>query len=174
MRGGGTWASFCDSRPVLRLNVCSRASFHLRTETNHVGTGVEVYVPRGSCMKAILFVDDHEVLARLSCEILQEQGYRAVSAYSAQDALDKFEKSNFDLLVTDFRMEGMNGLELAKLIHEKNPAVPVIIVTGYGPIDGGQDVKACLQKEELFPALLDKIKTYLDETPEYEAEKVSS
>lgn len=124
-------------------------------------------------MKAILFVDDHEVLARLSCEILQEQGYRAVSAYSAQDALDKFEKNSFDLLVTDFRMEGMNGLELAKLIHQKNPAVPVIIVTGYGPIDGGQDVKACLQKEELFPALLDKIKTYLDETPELEEQNVS-
>lgn len=124
-------------------------------------------------MKAILFVDDHEVLARLSCEILQMQGYRAVSAYSAQDALEKFEKNNFDLLVTDFKMEGMNGLELAKRIHQKNPAVPVIIVTGYGPVDGGDDVKACLQKEELFPALIDKIKTYLDESPEYEEEKVS-
>ncbi len=120
-------------------------------------------------MKAILFVDDHEVLARLSCEILQMQGYRAVSAYSAQDALDKFEKNNFDLLVTDFRMEGMNGLELAKIVHQKNPTVPVIIVTGYGPIDGGQDVKVCLPKEELFPALLDKIRAYLEETPEYDA-----
>ncbi len=45
-------------------------------------------------MKAILFVDDHEVLARLSCEILEMQGYRAVSAYSAADALDKFEKED--------------------------------------------------------------------------------
>ncbi len=125
-------------------------------------------------MKAILFVDDHEVLARLSCEILQMQGYRAVSAYSAQDALDKFEKNNFDLLVTDFRMEGMNGLELAKIIHQKNPSVPVIIVTGYGPIDGGQDVKVCLQKEELFPALLDKIKAYLEESPEYDTAQQAS
>ena len=112
-------------------------------------------------MKAILFVDDHEVLARLSCEILEMQGYRAVSAYSAADALDKFEKEKFDILVTDFRMEGMNGLELAKQVHQKDPAVPVIIVTGYGPIDGGSDVNVCLQKEELFPALLEKIKLYL-------------
>lgn len=43
-------------------------------------------------MKAILFVDDHEVLARLSCEILEMHGYRAVSAYSAQDALEKFDR----------------------------------------------------------------------------------
>ncbi len=114
-------------------------------------------------MKAILFVDDHEVLARLSCEILEMQGYRAVSAYSAQDALDKFQREKFDLLVTDFRMEGMNGLELAKRIHATSPNVPVIVVTGYGPLDLGGDVKACLQKEALFPALLQKIESYLSE-----------
>ena len=110
--------------------------------------------------KTILFVDDHEVLARLSCEILEMQGYRAVSAYSAQDALDKFEKEKFDILVTDFRMEGMNGLELAKKIHATNPNVPVIIVTGYGPVEG-KDVNVCLQKEQMFPALIEKIKSYL-------------
>src|ERR1035438_10509329 len=92
-------------------------------------------------MKAILFVDDHELLARLSCEILEMQGYRAVSAYSGQDALDKIKRQKFDLLVTDFRMEGMNGLELAKQVHASSPEIPVILVTGYGPIDGGRDVK---------------------------------
>jgi DNA-binding NtrC family response regulator len=118
-------------------------------------------------MRAILFVDDHEVLARLSCEILEMQGYRAVSAYNGEDALRKFDENDFDILVTDFRMDGMNGLELARKVHEKNPAIPVIIVTGYGPIDGGKDVSACLQKEELFPSLLEKIKVFLDdERPE--------
>jgi DNA-binding NtrC family response regulator len=115
-------------------------------------------------MKAILFVDDHEVLARLSCEILEMQGYRAVSAYNAHDALNKFRQEKFDLLVTDFRMDGMNGLELARQVHSTNPEIPVIIVTGYGDVDGGKDVRACLQKEQMFPALLDKIKTYLGET----------
>jgi len=116
-------------------------------------------------MKAILFVDDHEVLARLSCEILEMQGYRAVSAYNATEALEKFDQENFDILVTDFRMEGMNGLELAKKIHDKSPQTPVIIVTGYGPVDGGREVAACLQKEDLFPALLEKIKFFLGESP---------
>ena len=120
-------------------------------------------------MKAILFVDDHEVLARLSCEILEMHGYRAVSAFNAQDALDKFDQQDFDILVTDFRMEGMNGLELARQVHQKNPQVPVIIVTGYGPIDGGKDVNACLDKEELFPALLEKIKLFLDNNRKPEA-----
>ena len=115
-------------------------------------------------MKAVLFVDDHEVLARLSCEILEMQGYKAVYAYSAADALDKFERERFDIVVTDMRMEGENGLELARKIHATSPKTPVIIVTGYGPVEGGDDVKACLAKEELFPSLLEKIKLYLDES----------
>lgn len=102
-------------------------------------------------MRAILFVDDHEVLARLSCEILEMQGYRAVSAYNGAEALKKFDEEDFDILVTDFRMDGMNGVELARKVHEKNPDVPVIIVTGYGPIDVGKDVAACLQKKISSP-----------------------
>jgi CheY-like chemotaxis protein len=123
----------------------------------------EPVFPKEPFMKAILFVDDHEVLARLSCEILEMQGYRAVSAYNAEEALRKFEEEDFDILVTDFRMEGMNGVELARKVHERQPAIPVIIVTGYGPVDGGKEVAACLQKEDLFPALLDKIKLFLGE-----------
>ncbi len=114
-------------------------------------------------MKAILFVDDHQVLAKLSCEILEMQGYSAVSAASGEEALQKFEEQGFDILVTDFRMEGMNGLELARKVHERHPDVPVIIVTGYGPVEIGTDAAACLQKENLFPALLDKIKMFLGE-----------
>ncbi|HLH06311.1 MAG TPA: response regulator [Terriglobales bacterium] len=125
-------------------------------------------------MKAILFVDDHEVLARLSCEILEMQGYRAVSAYNGEEALRKFEKERFDLLVTDFKMDGMNGLELARKIHAKHPDVPVIIVTGYGPIDTGSDASACLSKEDLFPGLLDQIKFYLEQAEHAPAELAST
>ena len=112
-------------------------------------------------MKAILFVDDHEVLARLSCEILEMQGYRAVCAYNANEALEKFNQEKFDILVTDFRMEGMNGLELARKIREKSPATPVIIVTGYGPIEGNKESFNVLQKDNLFPELLEKIKVLI-------------
>ncbi len=123
-------------------------------------------------MKTILFVDDHQVLARLSCGILEMAGYRAICAYNAAEALEKFEQHDIDLLVTDFRMDDMNGLELARRIHAKSPQTPVIIVTGYGPVDGGGDVEYCLAKEEMFPALLDKIKLYLDAAAEPENETV--
>ena len=116
-------------------------------------------------MKSILFVDDHEVLARLSCEILNMQGYRAVSAYNASDALAKLEAEDFDMLITDFRMEGMNGLELAQKVRERTPHLPIIIVTGYSDLDGNQDVTV-LSKENLFPTLLEKIKVFLGDAEE--------
>jgi CheY-like chemotaxis protein len=122
-------------------------------------------------MKAILFVDDHEVLARLSCEILQMQGYRAEYAYNGNDALAKFEREKFDMLVTDYRMDGMNGVELARLIHQKAPEVPVIIVTGYAPEEPCGDVSAWLEKQDLFPALLDKIRLLLGESDPQETLK---
>lgn len=120
-------------------------------------------------MKAILFVDDHEVLARLSCEILQMQGYRAEYAYNASDALVKFDSEKFDMLVTDYQMEGMNGLELARQVRIKAPDVPVIIVTGYPPLENSDDVNVWLEKQDLFPALLDKIKLFLGENDSREA-----
>jgi CheY-like chemotaxis protein len=119
-----------------------------------------------SSVKTILFVDDHEVLARLSCEILESHGYRAVSAFSAADALAKFDKQQFDMLITDFRMDGMNGLELARKLRSRRPELPVIIVTGYGPIAQDKDFNLCLPKDELFPTLLEKMKLFLGDSEE--------
>lgn len=114
-------------------------------------------------MKAILFVDDHEVMARLACEILHVQGYRAECAYKASDALAKFDREKFDMLVTDYSMEDMNGLELARLIRQKAPGIPIIIVSGYPAVEGSQEVTAWIEKQDMFPALLDKVKFYLGE-----------
>ena len=113
-------------------------------------------------MKKVLFVDDNKVLSRLSCDILQMQGYQAVPAFSAAEALEAFEKENFDLLITDYRLGPMNGLQLARVIHDKWPHIPVIMVTAYGPIEG-QEIRKCLPKEQLFPALLEEIRTCLCE-----------
>ena len=119
-------------------------------------------------MRAVLFVDDHQVLADLSCEILAMKGYRAVSAYSGKDALAKLEQDEFDVLVADVRMEGMSGLELAGKARQKRPQLPVILITGYDPVPDDKDVAACLQKESLFPALLEQIDVLVSQEDEDE------
>jgi CheY-like chemotaxis protein len=125
-----------------------------------------MFPQRRQIVRSILFVDDHEVLASLSCEILEMQGYRAISAHSGEEALLKFQDHEFDVLVTDMRLGAMNGLELARRLHEMRPDVPVILITGYEPVDVGSEAVACLQKENLFPALLDHLKTLLDQSGE--------
>jgi len=113
-------------------------------------------------MKKVLFVDDNKVVSRLSCDILKVEGYQAVPAFSAAEALEAFEKENFDLLITDFRLGPMDGLQLVQAIHNKWPHIPVIMVTAYGPIEG-REIRKCLPKEQLFPALLEEIRTCLCE-----------
>ncbi len=65
------------------------------------------------------------------------------------------------MLVTDYHMEGMNGLELAKLVRQKSPTLPIIIVTGVAPMEESNAVDAWIGKQDMFPALIDKIGLFL-------------
>ncbi len=114
-------------------------------------------------MKRILFVDDNELLCRLGCEILRTHGYQAVPAYSGKQALEEFGKDEFDVVVTDFRMEGMDGLELTRALHKRVPALPVIMVTGYGTFEN-DELHVCMAKDNLFPDLLEQIERCLNAT----------
>lgn len=118
--------------------------------------------PMKKNIPTVLFVDDHEVLSRISCEILQVQGYRAFPAYDGFGALEIFAKEQVDAVVTDYRMAGMNGVELANQIWEKNPKMPIVVVYGYGlpEIPRNRPITA-LHKEDLFPELLEVLKAII-------------
>ena len=117
-------------------------------------------------MKAVLFVDDHKALARLSCEILQKQGFRAEYAFDAMEALAKFEQGAYDIVVTDYRMEGMSGTDLARRLRQMVPELPIVIVTGCNDVEPCPEVNAWVGKQEMFPRLLDTIRHLLHEVPE--------
>ncbi len=108
-------------------------------------------------MKKILVVDDNEMLCRLACDILHAEGYRAVSASNAAEALRAFEEEEFDLLVTDSQMPGMSGVELARAVRNRNPGFPVIVMTAFEPVES-EHVTLWLPKRYLFPNLLEKIR----------------
>jgi len=121
-------------------------------------------------MKRILVVDDNEMLCRLACDILRREGYDAVPATSAAAALQAFREKDFDLVVTDFLMPGMDGLELARAIHDTHPQFPVFVMTAYAPVEC-EHVKLWLPKEFLFPSLLEKIRACLEEATLANVEK---
>lgn len=116
-------------------------------------------------MKKILVVDDNELLCRVARDILETDGYRVVAACDAVRALEAFETESFDAVVTDMRMPGMNGLELARLIRAKYPRFPVIMMTAYGPVQA-EEITTCLAKDNLFPELLDAIRLCVSEMEE--------
>lgn len=113
-------------------------------------------------MKKILVVDDDQILCRFACDILRTEGYHAVPAANAAEALEAFEREQFDLLVTTSHMPDMSGVELAQAVRGKVPGFPVIVMTSYEPVECEQ-VKLWLPKRYLFPSLVDEIHLCLSE-----------
>jgi len=79
-------------------------------------------------------VDDKESVTKLLNKMLKALGYQTTIANSSQVGFDLFQKNpeQYQLLITDLTMPEMTGLELAERIHQINPDMPVIMVTGYG------------------------------------------
>ncbi len=79
----------------------------------------------------ILLVDDNldGVVARRS--VLEELGYTVVPASSGYDALQTIEEQKFDLVITDYKMAPINGLELIAALRKRGFTVPVILLSGF-------------------------------------------
>ena len=79
---------------------------------------------------SILVVDDNEAIRSLVSHILEKMGLKVSSADNGQRGMDLFVNSKFDLVVTDFNMPGMNGIDLANKIKVKSPSTVIVLMTG--------------------------------------------
>jgi CheY-like chemotaxis protein len=89
----------------------------------------ESEVSFGSSLK-VLVVDDEKAARDLVVKYLHKDSHEVVTAASADDALQKMPKHEFDLIITDYRMPGRNGLELAKQLREIGEGPPLIVISG--------------------------------------------
>ena len=87
----------------------------------------------------ILIVDDDPTLLRLLGILLREEGFEVVAAESGEQALVQLERKPADLVLSDLRMGGMDGLELFEAVRKRYPALPVIILTAHGTIPEAVD-----------------------------------
>ena len=78
----------------------------------------------------ILVVDDDDSIRDVVSKMLCRLGFEVSSADSAESGLALFLKNNFDLVITDFNMSGMDGINLAYYIKEKSPSTQVVLMTG--------------------------------------------
>ena len=79
----------------------------------------------------VLLAEDESLLAMDVEELLTEAGYRVTVASNGLEALDAYAADPADILVTDIRMPGLDGLGLTAQLREKQPALPVVIMTGH-------------------------------------------
>jgi DNA-binding NtrC family response regulator len=88
----------------------------------------------GASKFQILIVDDEKVQREMLEGFLVKQGYGAIAAEDGQRALEKFKSGTFDLVLTDYRMPAMEGIQLLKEIKRLNPEAVVVIMTAYGTV----------------------------------------
>jgi CheY-like chemotaxis protein len=80
---------------------------------------------------SILLVDDNKLgLSARKC-VLEELGHRIATAANGVDALELFASAKFDLVVTDYKMPRMDGLELIAGLRKTSPDLPVILISGF-------------------------------------------
>jgi len=79
----------------------------------------------------ILLVDDDPHVLTLITRTLENQGYQITSKPSGEAAVDELSRKDFDLVITDFEMDGTDGLAVLRKARERNPQARVILSTGH-------------------------------------------
>jgi DNA-binding NtrC family response regulator len=83
----------------------------------------------------LLVVDDERDICKALEFLLSREGYSVVTAYSGKDALEKIEKEAFDLVITDLKMEGIDGMQVLEKALGKNPNLLIIIMTAFASVE---------------------------------------
>ncbi|HWE52916.1 MAG TPA: response regulator [Bryobacteraceae bacterium] len=79
----------------------------------------------------ILLVDDNPLGSTARGMILKDHGYEVETALSGEEAWELFQKSHFDIVVTDYRMEAMTGLDLIQLIRATDSPARIVLLSGF-------------------------------------------
>jgi len=85
-----------------------------------------------SASRKVLVVDDDPAVRKSIDRVLTDKGYAVITAQDGEEALRKLNEEKYDLVYTDIRMPGMDGLEVAEQVKARKPWTPVVIITGYG------------------------------------------
>ncbi|MFH0789215.1 MAG: response regulator [Pseudomonadota bacterium] len=87
----------------------------------------------------VLIVDDEEAFANNIAKLISKRGYDIKAVYNGQSAIEALDEMDFDVIILDLKMPGLDGLATLKIIKGKKPGVEVIILTGHGSMDSGID-----------------------------------
>ena len=86
-------------------------------------------------MNTILVVDDEPNYLVVLSELLKDEGFEVITAQKGEDGFKVVQDTDLDLVITDMRMPGMDGLELLKAVKSYNKDLPVIMITAFGEVE---------------------------------------
>ena len=84
---------------------------------------------------SVLVVDDEQTVCNSCKKILTREGYKVDVALSGEEALSKAKGNEFDVLIADWKMPEIDGIEVARRIKKENPNMAVILITGYPSVE---------------------------------------
>jgi CheY-like chemotaxis protein/anti-anti-sigma regulatory factor len=94
---------------------------------------------RGGAGGRVLVVDDEENVRVTTAAILEQEGYDVATASDGREALEMVARKHFDLVLTDLRMEDMDGIALLHDLQTQHPNLVTIVLTGYASIESSID-----------------------------------
>ncbi|MDP3420258.1 MAG: sigma-54 dependent transcriptional regulator [Thiobacillus sp.] len=83
----------------------------------------------------ILLIDDETIALTNLTHVLQREGYAVTACKDGETGLAALRKTDFDLVLTDLKMPGIDGMEVLREVHTRYPGVPVIMITGHASLD---------------------------------------
>ena len=124
-------------------------------------------------MKHLLIVEDEEGIVQFLKQGLEEEGYQITAANNGKAGLEAFNSGKFDLLLLDWMLPKMTGLELCKAIRQTNTKVPILFLTAKDTVqETVEGLKAgandYIKKPFSFDELVERIKVQLRDQPEEE------
>ena len=116
---------------------------------------------------SILLIEDESLIVETLKDNFQENGYQITTAHNGEEGIRKFQNNNFDLVITDLKLRGMDGLQVSKKIKKIDPHIPVIVVTGYPKLLTSDEfsrfgVRDFMLKPFTWPEMLKKVTDCLD------------
>src|SRR5574340_1192773 len=87
----------------------------------------------------ILIIDDEKIALKNLEHVMKKEGYAVVATQSGQNALKLLDEQSFDVVLTDLRMEKVDGLQILKRCHELHPDTEVVMITGFATLESAVD-----------------------------------
>ena len=113
-------------------------------------------------MPTLLIIEDEAKMRRLLELNLSEDGFTVYTAADAEAGLNTLRQEKIDLVVTDLKLPGMNGLELLQAVKRTNATIPVVVMTAYGTVETAVEaMKAGASDYLLKPFALEEMKLIL-------------